>query len=118
MSEPEISHRCLSCGASHRGHALFCPQCGAPLDQPKDISRVEDAGSAAVSAETSAASQVETNRADAATTEGKQAVAAEASLPQRRRSDRDEKASAAAAAATQASAISSRGANDKSGKRS
>lgn len=29
--EPEISHRCTSCGASVRGHALFCPECGHPL---------------------------------------------------------------------------------------
>jgi len=35
MPEPEISHRCSSCGASVRGHALFCPQCGYPLTQPK-----------------------------------------------------------------------------------
>jgi len=31
MSLPEISHRCTSCGASFRGHAVFCPQCGHPL---------------------------------------------------------------------------------------
>ena len=28
MSEPEIARRCLSCGASIRDRALFCPQCG------------------------------------------------------------------------------------------
>ncbi len=28
MSEPEIARRCLSCGASVRGRASFCPQCG------------------------------------------------------------------------------------------
>ena len=28
MSEPEIAHRCSSCGASVRQSALFCHQCG------------------------------------------------------------------------------------------
>lgn len=32
MTEPEISRRCLSCGASVRQAALFCPQCGQPLN--------------------------------------------------------------------------------------
>jgi uncharacterized Zn finger protein (UPF0148 family) len=32
MSQPEISHRCPSCGASVREHdALFCPDCGNSL---------------------------------------------------------------------------------------
>jgi len=31
MAEPEISHRCLACGAAIRTHAQFCPQCGKPL---------------------------------------------------------------------------------------
>lgn len=30
--EPEISRRCLSCGASVRVRALFCPQCGQRLE--------------------------------------------------------------------------------------
>jgi zinc-ribbon domain len=29
--EPEIARRCLNCGASVRGNAVFCPQCGRPL---------------------------------------------------------------------------------------
>ncbi|HYP00211.1 MAG TPA: hypothetical protein VER76_08475, partial [Pyrinomonadaceae bacterium] len=33
MSEPEIARRCLSCGASVRGQASFCPQCGNPMDR-------------------------------------------------------------------------------------
>ncbi|HEU0252705.1 MAG TPA: zinc-ribbon domain-containing protein [Pyrinomonadaceae bacterium] len=33
MSEPEIARRCVSCGASARQHAMFCPQCGNPLQQ-------------------------------------------------------------------------------------
>jgi len=33
MSEPEIARRCLSCGASVRQRAAFCPQCGYELDQ-------------------------------------------------------------------------------------
>ena len=34
MSQPEISHRCPSCGASIRDfgeRAMFCPECGKPL---------------------------------------------------------------------------------------
>lgn len=34
MSLPEISHRCLSCGAAVRDfgeRAMFCPECGKPL---------------------------------------------------------------------------------------
>jgi predicted nucleic acid-binding Zn-ribbon protein len=43
MPEPEISHRCTSCGASVRGHALFCPQCGYPLTQtPKTANDTAD----------------------------------------------------------------------------
>ena len=33
MSQPEISHRCESCGASIREQAIFCPECGQPLTQ-------------------------------------------------------------------------------------
>jgi hypothetical protein len=116
MSEPEISHRCLSCGASHRGHALFCPQCGAPLDPPKGDSKVNDAGSAAAGAEANHATDAEAKKVDATATEGKKAHAAEASLPRRRRSDRDEKASAAAA--MKVSGNSPQGSNGKSGKSS
>jgi hypothetical protein len=29
--EPEIARRCSACGASVRGGAFFCPQCGKPL---------------------------------------------------------------------------------------
>ncbi len=32
MSQPEISRRCLSCGASVRAGARFCPQCGAAMN--------------------------------------------------------------------------------------
>ena len=31
MSEPEIARRCTACGASVRQHAMFCPQCGNPI---------------------------------------------------------------------------------------
>ena len=32
--QPEISHRCPSCGASVRDrNALFCPECGKPLSE-------------------------------------------------------------------------------------
>jgi uncharacterized OB-fold protein len=33
MSEPEIARRCISCGVSVRQHAMFCPQCGSPIQQ-------------------------------------------------------------------------------------
>lgn len=29
--QPEISHRCTSCGVSIREPAMFCPECGKPL---------------------------------------------------------------------------------------
>ncbi|MBV9956916.1 MAG: hypothetical protein JO360_00790 [Acidobacteria bacterium] len=29
--EPEISHRCSSCGAAFRAQAQFCPQCDQPV---------------------------------------------------------------------------------------
>ena len=32
--QPEISHRCASCGASVREPAMFCPDCGKPLSKP------------------------------------------------------------------------------------
>ena len=33
MSEPEIARRCSACGLAVRQHAMFCPQCGNPLNQ-------------------------------------------------------------------------------------
>ena len=37
--QPEISRRCLACGASYREDALFCPECGKPLPKaPEDAS--------------------------------------------------------------------------------
>ena len=33
---PEISRRCLACGASFREGALFCPECGQPLTKAAD----------------------------------------------------------------------------------
>lgn len=33
MSDPEIARRCLSCGASVRHSAAFCPQCGQFLEK-------------------------------------------------------------------------------------
>jgi predicted RNA-binding Zn-ribbon protein involved in translation (DUF1610 family) len=35
MSEPQIAHRCPSCGASIRTRALFCPHCGETLPESK-----------------------------------------------------------------------------------
>jgi hypothetical protein len=36
MFEPEIDRRCLSCGASVRQQAAFCPQCGQMLEKRED----------------------------------------------------------------------------------
>ncbi len=33
MSEPEIARRCTACGVSVRQSAVFCPQCGNPLNR-------------------------------------------------------------------------------------
>jgi zinc-ribbon domain len=33
MTEPEIARRCTSCGISVRKSAMFCPQCGNPINQ-------------------------------------------------------------------------------------
>ena len=32
MSDPEIARRCSACGVSVRQRAMFCPQCGNPID--------------------------------------------------------------------------------------
>src|SRR5712692_11060267 len=32
MGLPEILHRCNSCGAAIREPAMFCPECGKPLE--------------------------------------------------------------------------------------
>jgi len=34
--QPEISRRCLACGAAYREGALFCPECGKPLTNAAD----------------------------------------------------------------------------------
>ena len=39
MSLPEISRRCLSCGAAVRAGARFCPQCGNPFDEEAEAPR-------------------------------------------------------------------------------
>src|SRR5882672_3387785 len=36
--EPEISTRCVQCGAAVRPQTLFCPECGRPAE-PKDQRR-------------------------------------------------------------------------------
>jgi hypothetical protein len=36
MSEPEIARRCQTCGASVRGTARFCPQCGQSMAEARD----------------------------------------------------------------------------------
>jgi predicted RNA-binding Zn-ribbon protein involved in translation (DUF1610 family) len=50
--QPEISHRCPSCGASIRDfaeRALFCPECGKPVaNEQQDKRNVGDAASVAM----------------------------------------------------------------------
>jgi len=41
MSEPEIARRCLSCGASVRRQAAFCPQCGQLLAKQQPDSHTD-----------------------------------------------------------------------------
>ena len=33
MSDPEIARRCTACGVTVRQRAMFCPQCGNPIQQ-------------------------------------------------------------------------------------
>ena len=33
MSDPEIARRCSACGVSVRQRAMFCPQCGNPINE-------------------------------------------------------------------------------------
>ena len=57
--QPEISRRCLACGATFREGALFCPECGKPLTKAADGTfdpKVSD--DAPTSALTSAASEL------------------------------------------------------------
>jgi len=44
MMQPEISRRCLACGASFREGALFCPECGRPLTKAPDGTSAPKAG--------------------------------------------------------------------------
>ncbi|MGH9968468.1 MAG: hypothetical protein ACREBG_11655 [Pyrinomonadaceae bacterium] len=45
MTEPEISRRCSSCGASIRVRAFFCPQCGKTLSpKPQAIEANQESG--------------------------------------------------------------------------
>lgn len=57
MSQPEISQRCPSCGASVRDRdALYCPECGKPLAQaaePKTTAAIEPAPPETVANESS-----------------------------------------------------------------
>jgi hypothetical protein len=39
MSEPEIARRCMSCGASVRGRARFCPQCGQSMSEAPTLAQ-------------------------------------------------------------------------------
>src|SRR5437870_12993449 len=80
MSEPEISRRCPSGGASLRGHALFCPQCGEPLTQSKEIPSATEDGPAAAPA-------IDVNRRDAQGSNKEASAGQKAGEPQRRKSD-------------------------------
>ena len=39
MSLPEISRRCLSCGAAVRAGARFCPQCGKSVNDESPVAQ-------------------------------------------------------------------------------
>lgn len=80
MSEPEISRRCPSCGASLRGHALFCPQCGEPLTQSKESPSATEDGPAAAPA-------TDVNKRDARGPNAEAVAGQQAGEPQRRKSD-------------------------------
>jgi len=54
MSQPEISHRCASCGASVREPAMFCPDCGKPLSSVSEDS-AQSASSEALNSPTTTA---------------------------------------------------------------
>ena len=80
MPEPEISRRCPSCGASLRGHALFCPQCGEPLSQSKEIpSATEDVPAAAPA--------IDVDKRNAQGPNAEAVAGQKADEPQRRKSD-------------------------------
>ena len=88
MSEPEISRRCSSCGASVRPHSLFCPQCGhgmvTPTSTPEDASSDKQSAHEMVADE--AATQtfetvaVESARTDPSTTPLKEPAAEKPSM--------------------------------------
>lgn len=42
MSEPEIARRCKHCGVSLRQNAMFCPQCGNPIQEAAATTTVRD----------------------------------------------------------------------------
>lgn len=46
--QPEILHRCSSCGASIREQAMFCPECGKPM---APVSPTEPSANASLDAE-------------------------------------------------------------------
>lgn len=45
MSRPVISRRCLACGATVRGEANFCPQCGQPMQARAEVGGTTKSGS-------------------------------------------------------------------------
>src|SRR4051812_38992864 len=47
MSLPEISRRCISCGAAVRAVARFCPQCGHPFEAEAAAPDVSEARASA-----------------------------------------------------------------------
>jgi predicted nucleic acid-binding Zn-ribbon protein len=68
--QPEISHRCESCGAVIREQAMFCPECGRALGQanaassPSDVEKATPASAESAELESSAAA-FETDKATA-----------------------------------------------------
>jgi hypothetical protein len=66
--QPEISKRCLSCGASVRAQAMFCPECGQPLSQAGDLETTVASDAGAVSPNAGQAKITKVNRAQNRTT--------------------------------------------------
>jgi hypothetical protein len=58
--QPEISHRCSSCGASLREPAMFCPECGQPQTTAPTVTEPAAIDAAGTAAELVAAEEAET----------------------------------------------------------
>jgi predicted nucleic acid-binding Zn-ribbon protein len=62
--QPEISHRCASCGASIREPAMFCPDCGKPLSEATPEPEPQIAAAAAAPAVANVPAQDSVKKSD------------------------------------------------------